>query len=145
MHSMQRCKGYTTLIATVSVIALTATACGKSEATTTQAPTTARIALTRYHSNTRSPWNVDAWDEYEMIVVDLDSNQERPLTDLVSSRNAVWSPDGIRIVFRSGGRIFLMGTDGSDLRQFTRTAGDFSDPSFHYGMSWSPDGTHIAF
>lgn len=54
-----------------------------------------------------------------------------------------WSPDGTRLAFtsdRSGDpEIFVVGIDGTGLRQLTTTPGRDAHPS------WSPDGTRIAF
>ncbi|MBU7015794.1 MAG: PD40 domain-containing protein [Theionarchaea archaeon] len=47
-----------------------------------------------------------------------------------------WSPDGTKIVFAAGQRIFVMNADGSNLQKICDSG---SYPS------WSPDGTKIAF
>ena len=54
---------------------------------------------------------------------------------------AVWSPDGARIAFSRGGRLYLMNADGSGESALTpaATARNARDPY------WSPDGTRIAF
>ncbi|MDQ3821881.1 MAG: hypothetical protein M3321_01405 [Actinomycetota bacterium] len=60
-------------------------------------------------------------------------------TDLVLDARPRWSPDGRRIVFHrfreSGARLYVVGVDGSGLRQL----GPGWEPS------WSPDGRWIAF
>lgn len=64
----------------------------------------------------------------------------------------LWSPDGNSIVFFSdrGGNpdIFVMNSDGSDVRQLTRDAFAslyFTKSSDDSNPSWSPDGSQIAF
>jgi len=47
-----------------------------------------------------------------------------------------WSPDGAWIAVASLGQIFIMRNDGSDKRAIASGSG---------GLSWSPDGTRIAF
>jgi TolB protein len=66
----------------------------------------------------------------------------RPLTSLPGDNfSPAWAPDGRRIVFistRAGGRqIFVMNSDGSRIRQVTRTGA-------YRAVSWSPDGRHLA-
>ena len=54
-----------------------------------------------------------------------------------------WSPDGRHIAFHSerddNWDIYVMGSDGSNLRRLTNHEAGDGDPS------WSPDGRHIAF
>jgi Tol biopolymer transport system component len=58
------------------------------------------------------------------------------LTKLTTGTNPVLSPDGTRLAFAATGQLFLMGTNGSGLRQLT-TKG--SCPA------WAPNGSRIAF
>ena len=72
----------------------------------------------------------------------------------IGDRNAVWSPDGSQLAFRSevsgpfgdAGRVFVVNTDGTGLRQLSP---DVPDPNVFYysddNPSWSPDGQRIAF
>jgi len=58
---------------------------------------------------------------------------------LEDDKQAVYSPDGLQIAFRSertGGGIFLMGATGENVRRI-------SDTGFH--PSWSPDAKESVF
>lgn len=48
------------------------------------------------------------------------------------------SPDGTRLAFASDSNIYVMDTDGANIRQLTHT-------NVSRGPRWSPDGTRIAF
>jgi hypothetical protein len=78
--------------------------------------------------------NADGSDDHVVL------GQDAPGTYAVFS--SVFSPDGTEILFDagtdSGYDIFVMGADGSDVRQITHTGSD-------YNPSWSPDGTQIVF
>jgi Tol biopolymer transport system component len=49
-----------------------------------------------------------------------------------------WSSDGTRMVFESGGQVFLAGGDGNNAQQVTFDGKNVTP-------SWSPDGRYIAF
>jgi len=53
--------------------------------------------------------------------------------------NMAWSPDSSALVFETGGDLYVVNRDGSDLHQLTRHPGVDSAPD------WSPDGSRIAF
>lgn len=87
----------------------------------------------------------------EIWIVGADGTGERRLvTPVTALSNAPdWSPDGDRIVFHqanvpydydaSSMDIYVINSDGSDLRQLTDASGSNEDPE------WSPDGERIAF
>ena len=65
-------------------------------------------------------------DGYEVAVVDVDgANLIRRLSDLPVDRDTplVWSPDGGRLAFTSGGEVFVVDEDGTNLRQVTLGGG----------------------
>jgi Tol biopolymer transport system component len=87
----------------------------------------------------------EASSDAALYVVKLDGSGLRKITsgDLYPG-DADWSPDGTRIVFEVAdpqspfGGVWIVGSDGSDLRNVTATAsGGFADPV------WSPDGSLI--
>jgi Tol biopolymer transport system component len=77
------------------------------------------------------------WDVYRQKVGDRSAVNLTAGSDAYDTQPAI-SPDGARIAFRSsrnGGGIFVMATDGGDVRQVT-TEG--------FNPTWSPDGREIA-
>ncbi|MBT6144148.1 MAG: hypothetical protein HN712_05450 [Gemmatimonadetes bacterium] len=63
---------------------------------------------------------------------------------LVQGRQPSWSPDGRRITFTSGqfegnDEIYVINTDGSDMRRITQ------DKRFDWYPSWAPNGRLLAF
>lgn len=78
-------------------------------------------------------------------VLDLASGEVSPLTDAsVEAVAGDWSPDGSSILITRypdgrNGDIYVIGADGSSLRQLTRATADDFDPT------WSADGTRILF
>ena len=87
--------------------------------------------------------------EFELETVDIDGTEARRLTTNAAYDNyAVWSPDGERIAFVTGGgaadrivkraAIFTMAADGGDRRLEGAQAA-------HQPPQWSPDGERIAY
>jgi Tol biopolymer transport system component len=58
-------------------------------------------------------------------------------------RHVDWSPDGSRIAFDNGNRIFTLGADGRGLRALTSRK--MPRGSSSGAPAWSPDGRQIAF
>lgn len=74
----------------------------------------------------------------DTYVMNADGSGQRRLLGDTQGLFLTWAPDGRRLVF--GGvksEIFLMNSDGSELRRVTRLGG--------VGFAWSPDGQEIAF
>jgi TolB protein len=95
-------------------------------------------------------WSADMREKATHIVVtSLDTGTSQDLTpDARSSHESPrWSPNGQHIVFASarddptGARtnIFVMNTDGSQLRNLSRNSAENFDPK------WSADGSRIVF
>ncbi len=80
----------------------------------------------------------------EIHVMDADGANQRSLGVVGNEPN--WSPDGSQLAFASRdpatvdeSAIFVMGRDGSSIRQLTFDSGQETQPS------WAPDGTEIVF
>jgi Tol biopolymer transport system component/streptogramin lyase len=78
-------------------------------------------------------------DGYEIFVVDADGNNVRRLThENHHNSSPAWSPDGSQIAFVDDSTIYVMETNGSNVRRLAREFWN-GDPA------WSPDGSQIAF
>jgi TolB protein len=83
--------------------------------------------------------------QFKIFAMDVDSAALRQLTHSTErDLRPSWSPDGSRIAFTRGSAdakrvdIYLMGADGSNVTQITKT------PKLReYGSVWSPDGTKL--
>ena len=74
-------------------------------------------------------------------IMNVDGSEPRKL---VQGRHPSWAPDGRTIAFTSGqfegnDEIYVINTDGSDMRRLT------TDKRFDWFPSWSPDGRWLAF
>jgi eukaryotic-like serine/threonine-protein kinase len=57
----------------------------------------------------------------------------------LEGHTGAWSPDGKKIVYSQGNKIFLAKSDGSDPRRILSTGGTADD------IRWSPDGSNLRF
>jgi dipeptidyl aminopeptidase/acylaminoacyl peptidase len=86
----------------------------------------------------------DDSNRWDLRLADLKSGEVRLLTGAPRQKDWFprWSPDGRTIAFISqrGGwdQVWLIGADGSGLRQLTTHTNDLTD------LTWSPDGTKLA-
>ncbi len=70
-----------------------------------------------------------------MYVGPTDGSRWTPLLSAAGGEHPSWSPDGTRLTFFSGSRIYIVDADGTGLEQVANGI----DPS------WSPDGNTIAY
>lgn len=76
----------------------------------------------------------------QIFVMSIDGSDNKQITSgPASSSGPVWSPNGKRIAFVTGGQIWTMKPDGDDKDQVTKISTGASQPV------WSPDGKWIAF
>lgn len=89
-------------------------------------------------------YTIRAGDFQELWLMERNGEGDTPVyaSDSSSAWDAVWSPDGSRILFasdRMGGiQLFTMSRNGTDIRQVTSMAG------LRGRSDWSPDGVTIA-
>ncbi|MCH7683522.1 MAG: PD40 domain-containing protein [Gemmatimonadetes bacterium] len=91
---------------------------------------------------TRIAYVSNAVDGIKILVMDADGSDQRRLTsapDSIVEDSPEWTPDGSRIVYSSGGSIWIINVDGSDPRQLTSGGTRDDQPAV------SPDGTVIAY
>lgn len=85
-----------------------------------------------------------------LFVMEADGANRRRLTRGNADTDPAWSPDGKEIAYahcqnansptRCSLDLFVMNLDRGSIKQLTRTAG-----TYEAGLSWSPDGSQIAF
>jgi hypothetical protein len=99
------------------------------------------------------PGQVGAFAEYDLVAacgdpaslwgLRLDRPEATRLSEDAGFVTLAWSPDGTRLLAQrdaeAGAQFYLLEADGSDLRRLT------SVPKNAAPVSWSPDGSHIAY
>ena len=85
-------------------------------------------------------------------VISADGSPARQVTpSAISARRPDWSPDGKRIAVQThccnpqNPTIAVINTDGTGLREITRTGDDFDAGPHDFDPSWSPEGDAIVF
>jgi dipeptidyl aminopeptidase/acylaminoacyl peptidase len=74
----------------------------------------------------------------DLYLVSADGQRRVQLTHTIGDESSpAWSPDGQRLAYVRGGRVFVISTTGAGARSLTR--GDDTEPQ------WSPDGRWIAY
>jgi TolB protein len=74
-----------------------------------------------------------------IAVIRPDGSGSRKLTRDRRDRSPAWSPDGRRLAFDRGGRIYVMAADGTGVRRLMPPSARGRQPA------WSPGGSEIAF
>jgi len=80
----------------------------------------------------------------EIVVIDLESGEEKNLTDSPAiDRSGKWNSYGDTILFSSDRNgsfdLFTMSSDGSNLQQVSSASGNETDPD------WAPDGDRVVY
>jgi Tol biopolymer transport system component len=77
-------------------------------------------------------------DKWQLYVIEIHGNNTLQLTQTPRIPDGPWSPDSKRLVL-IGEDLILINADGTDPTQLTNDARQI------LGVSWSPDGTKLAF
>jgi serine/threonine protein kinase/Tol biopolymer transport system component len=81
----------------------------------------------------------DGDDGQKLWILPITGGSPRRVGNVVTVGGAAWSPDGQRIVYRSGSDLYVVKPDGSDLRRLVSAAGG------PWYFRWSPDGQVVRF
>lgn len=96
----------------------------------------------------------DRGSGYDIFLMNPDGTDQRPLRDAdhggpLVTNNFKWSPDGKRIMYSVGGKIYVVeviASDGSFSTAPVQNLSASAGPNaFDNAAAWSPDGTKIAF
>jgi Tol biopolymer transport system component/DNA-binding winged helix-turn-helix (wHTH) protein len=130
------------------------------------APTAARpVPITRFQGLEVDPaispdgkWVAFAWDggsgdNFDIYVRSIDGNSQLQLTkDAAADHGPAWSPDGLRIAFvrvLEGKREIVvvpaLGGPEKVLFEAAAEGGSWMLWGLPYGLSWTPDGSHLVF
>jgi serine/threonine protein kinase/WD40 repeat protein len=80
--------------------------------------------------------------ERELWLVPILGGPPRRLGSMLA-QDASWSPDGQKLVYASGGALYLAKPDGTEPRELVH--GDADPTILAFNPTWSPDGSRIRF
>lgn len=87
-------------------------------------------------------YGTNAW-ESDLVLVDLRTRAQRPMTQRKTASSPRWSPTGDALAFLASvegkPQIFILPADGGEARQVTKAANGVGI------MAWKPDGTGFAY
>jgi Tol biopolymer transport system component len=103
-------------------------------------PDGSRLLFARFDPN-RSPHANQA-----LFVATADGRDVRRVTPWgFTDDQASWSPDGHLIVFGTGGSLYSVHPDGSDLTKIPLKTGAGTQPVNAFDVAWSSDGARLVF
>jgi len=86
---------------------------------------------------------------YHLYVVNVDGSGLQKVTDdAAGDLSPRWSPDGSQIAFSRTGSLYVMNSDGSDVREILAAESEATAPPCKAGAffgGWSPDGKRLTF
>ena len=86
---------------------------------------------------------------FHIYVVNVDGSDVVKLTsEAAGDLSPRWSPDGKQIAFSRTGSLYIMDSDGGNVRQITEAEPEASAPPCKAGAflgNWSPDGKRLTF
>lgn len=116
-----------------------------------------------HYMNEFSPWSPDGTrllisealpgkDKWQLYALDVNEGRKTLLTGETNTFSALsWSPDGEHVALQSNdpqrgdqSRLFLVNTDGSNLREITKSF-PLDEPVYTFDYHWSADGGSFFF